>query len=64
MRSSNVLLSRADRSRFVSPTYRSHRAAPPAIHGTVLTDGVVCATRPLDRDKAAYASRHRTDRAR
>jgi hypothetical protein len=50
----NVLLSHADRSRFVSPTYGS-QSAPPAIHGTVLSDGVVCATWRLDRDKAAAA---------
>ena len=48
----NVLLSHADRSRFASPTHRSHRTPPPAIHGTVLSDGVVCATWRIDRDKA------------
>jgi hypothetical protein len=52
----NVLLSHADRSRFASPSYRSHHTPPAAIHGTVLSDGVVCATWRIGRDTTGEAT--------
>ncbi len=53
----NVLLSHADRSRFVRDERQGQPWTAPIIHGTVLHDGTVAGTWHIERDRAA-ARRH------
>jgi len=49
----NVLLSHADRTRFISHEHRTRLfAAAGPVHGSVLHDGFLCGTWWLDRDAA------------
>ena len=53
----NVLLSHADRSRFVAEAHRARLgAATGPIHGSVLHDGFVCGVWRLERDRATGAA--------
>ncbi len=52
----NVLLSHADRSRFVRDERQGQPWTAPIIHGTVLHDGTVAGTWHIERDRAAGAT--------
>ena len=54
----NVLLSHADRSRFVRDDRRGQPWTAPIIHGTVLHDGTIAGTWHIERDPAQLARRH------
>jgi hypothetical protein len=53
----NLVLSHADRSRFVSGERRARRSsATGPVHGSVLHDGVLCGTWRLERDRGTGAA--------